>query len=244
MAVGTLAIFLLVLFIIVVVVSYQKRMLQSRNSMRDQAIEIAEKERENVARAMHDDVGFILSMLKIRLEMMTRNREDAESFNELVADGNSMIEQSLESVRAIYNDVLPPTLMKFGFVRGLRELCLQISASEVIQARFESNVEVVELDERPRIKIFRLLKEVLNNLIKHGQPTTIDLKLMQSGNVLEVTFVHNGTGITTKEIRKLSENSKGLGLKSIINTVDLMKGDIQYRVKADHNEIFIYLPIK
>lgn len=238
---SSMGILVLILFIVFFIALYQKRMLahktelvdaenKHQKKLLDASLEIAEQERVKIATNLHDDIGITLSVLKLNLSRAKKNIDNKAVFDEIISASNKNIDDSLDTVRSIYNDIMPPTLMKLGFVKGIKELCNQINYAGASEISFSTVQENMEFDKKIELQLYRLVKEVLNNTVKHGKPNSIELNIEIKDNKLIVIILHNGIGITTEVIKKLSEQSTGLGLKSILTRTQLINATIDFSI--------------
>jgi len=253
--IASMGILVLMLFIVFFIALYQKRMLahktelvdaenKHQKKLLDASLEIAEQERIKIATNLHDDIGITLSVLKLNLSRAKKNINNIAVFDEIISDSNKNIDDSLDTVRSIYNDIMPPTLMKLGFVKGIKELCNQINYTDTTEISFSTAQENMEFDKKIELQLYRLVKEVLNNTIKHGKPSIIEINIEINGSCLLVTMLHNGLGITTEAIKKLSEQSTGLGLKSILTRTQLINAIIDFTILNDQiAKVTINVPI-
>lgn len=234
----------LIFFIIFIVLLYQKRMLASQTAMinseknhqkqlLDASLEIAEQERRKIAANLHDDIGITLNVVKINLGRLKKNLDNKEVIDAIVAESNSMIDGSIDTVRTIYNDIIPPTLIKLGFVKGIKEICRQLNLSGAAKVSLNSGWEDLELEKNRELQLYRLIKEVLNNTVRHAKPQFIEINIEFIENNLIVIILHDGMAITTKEIKKLAAKSTGIGLKSILTRSGLLNADIDFSTTND-----------
>lgn len=253
--IATMGILLLIFFVVLFVLLHQKKMLANKSALIDSEIkhqkklldvslEIAEQERMKVAANIHDDVGMMMNVLKLNLNRAHKNLTDTNLIDEILNNSYGIIDNSIETIRAISNDLMPPTLIKLGFVKGVRELCRQINLSEVIQIEFNSELEEFATDKKVEFHLYRLIKEIMNNTIKHTKASIISLEINTRQNKLIIIISHNGEGITTETIKQLAENSKGLGLKSIFSRAQLINANVQYITNTNQNpKVTIETPI-
>jgi signal transduction histidine kinase len=238
---SSMGILVLILFIVFFIALYQKRMLahktelvdnenKHQKKLLDASLEIAEQERIKIATNLHDDIGITLSVLKLNLSRAKKNINNQAVFDEIISASNKNIDDSLDTVRSIYNDIMPPTLMKLGFVKGIKELCNQINYAGASEITFSTVQENMEFDKKIELQLYRLVKEVLNNTVKHGKPNLIELNIEVKDSKLIVIILHNGIGIKTEAIKKLSEQSTGLGLKSILTRTQLINATIDFSI--------------
>lgn len=242
--IATMGIAVLFFFIIFIVLLYQKRMLASKtqliNNEKDHqqkllsaSLEIAEKERQKIATNVHDEVGLALNVLKLNFNQIQKNAGKTEMVTSLVESSYGLIDSSMEIVRSIYNDIMPRTLMSLGLARAIKDLCRQIKLSGGAEVDFFCVDDLGISDKNTELQLYRLIKEVLNNTIRHAKPAFIEINMENTENRLNVIILHNGLGITTQEIIRLSENSKGLGLKSILTRIGLLNGTIEFSESED-----------
>lgn len=253
--ISTLGVLVLVLFLVFIVALYQKRMLANKTmlidtenkhqkKLLDASLEIAEQERVKIAVNLHDDIGITFNVLKMNLSRLKKNIDKKEVFDEIIAASSKNIDDSMETVRSIYNDILPPTLTNMGFVKGLKEVCNQISKTGGIEITFSSEQESIEFDKKIKIQLYRLVKEILNNTVKHAKPTFIEINIQNPQNNLIVSILHNGMGVTTEQIKKFAETSTGLGLKSILTRAQLINAQIDFTILNDNKaQVVIKTPI-
>lgn len=242
--IATMGIAVLFFFIIFIVLLYQKRMLANKtqliNNEKDHqqkllsaSLEIAERERQKIATNVHDEVGLALNVLKLNFNQIQKNAGKTELVTSLVESSYGLIDSSMEIVRSIYNDIMPRTLMSLGLARAIKDLCRQIKLSGGAEVDFFCVDDLGISDKNTELQLYRLIKEVLNNTIRHAKPAFIEINMEITGNRLNVIILHNGLGITTQEIIRLSENSKGLGLKSILTRIGLLNGTIEFSESED-----------
>ena len=157
--------------------------------------------------------------------------------DELIEESSNSIDASLNTVRAIYNDIVPPTLKHAGVVKALLELCRQLAATSGVAITLTSYTEEIPIDKTIELQLFRLVKEVINNTIKHAAPGFINIDINKNNNTVNVIILHNGMGITTEEIKELAKTSTGIGLKSILTRSELINGTIEFLTPSPGNSI-------
>ncbi len=253
--IGTMGMLILVSFIVLFVLLYQKRMLANKATIKendnihqrkllDASIEVAEQERKRIAANIHDDIGMMLNVLKLNLTKIKRNRSDEKLVETLLTDSNLLIEDTVAAIRVISNDLMPPTLVKFGFTKGITELCKQVNGSGLININLLLHVESIPLGKKNELQLYRLIKELINNIIKHAEASIIELSINATSELLTITLSHNGKGITTETMLILAESSDGLGLKSILSRAQLTNSVIQYIVLGNRDsKIIIETPL-
>ena len=236
-----MGILILMFFIVLMILLYQKKTLahkseaaardtEHQKKLLDASLEIAEQERTKIAANIHDDVGMLLNVLKLNLRRIQRNTDNKEQVEEILGNSFGLIDNSLDIIRTISNDLMPPTLINLGFVKGMKELCRQINLAGSIEVSFVSEEENIEMDKKNELQVYRLVKELLNNTLKHARPAFIEILIAVKEHKLIVSIFHNGMGIQTEQIRKLAETSTGLGLKSILTRTQLLNASLEFTI--------------
>ncbi len=252
---ATMGMLLVVFFIIIFVFMHQKRMLSHENiiieneskhqkSLLDASLYIAEKEREKIATNIHDDIGMMLNVLKFNLNKAQKNIDDKELVQEIFTNSYNILDSSIESIRSISNELLPPTLNKLGFVKGIKEVCRQIHLSGVVEISLSTNKDELKLDKKIELQLYRLVKEIVHNTIKHSKAKAIQVEIDIKSLFVFINIKHNGRGINTDTIKLLAQSSSGLGLKSILTRSELIGAKVEYtQLEFKDPFVTIALPI-
>lgn len=223
----------------------QKQMGRLKESQQNQLIEAAvrseEGERHRIAEMLHDEVGALLSSSRIFLvEMNTQHlsQTDKEDHGKV----KEMIDESIQKVRSISHNLHSTILKEFGLNEAIRHFMKKVAGGTTLNS-------VVELDEEYQISnaetdlaVYRIIQELVNNLIKHAHPRLINIRSSLSENRLEIYIQHNGEGLTQAQFEEFRFNPGGLGLKNIQNRIILLKGHILFS-KLDNGEYLIQLSI-
>jgi signal transduction histidine kinase len=250
---GCLGMLVLVAFIILFVLYYQKKVLAQKNQLQlaenkyqrellSAAIQVEEKERERIAKNIHDDVGTLLNFLKLNLHKVAHSA-DINLNKSLMEENLKLLEDSIQGIRGVAKDLIPPTLVKLGYIKGLNELCRHINNSGQVIVNFSPDAAATRLPEQTELQLYRITKELLNNIIKHTGAKKIDMEFKEINSSFRLLISHDGRGITSQEAMELSKTQKGLGLKSIQSRAQLINAVVQYKIKADHTAfITVELP--
>ena len=247
-AIATIGVLFLVFFIILMVLVSQKRLLASKNQLidletkhqkrlLDASLEIAEFERQKIAANLHDDIGIIFTVLKMNISRIKKNANNPKVMDAIIEESGNSIDNSLNIVRGIYNDIIPPTLKHAGVVKALSELCRELTNKSGVTINFSAYTDAIPLDKTIELQLFRLVKEVINNTIKHATPEFITIDISQPDTHVNILILHNGMGITTEKIKELAKTSTGIGLKSILTRSELINGTIEFLAPSPGNSI-------
>lgn len=239
---------MLVFFVIFFILIHQKRMFENKALIKEKenahqkrlvnaTIEVAELERKKIAANMHDDVGTTLNVINLHLNRMARHANEPELVKQLLNESKELLNTSIETIRGIAKDLMPPVLIRLGYENGISELCRQLNESKVYDVSFSPSKAHLNLSKNAELQLYRIVQEIINNLIKHAKPTqiNIDVKLTNESYITKIT--HNGIGISSSMINNLSIEKKGVGLRSIESRAQMINATVQYIVKTETESI-------
>ena len=233
-AMGSVAMLLLAMAIILFVVFYQRRMikeqlkrqameLEYRQKMMEAALESQENERRRVASDLHDSIGGMLSTIRVGLTTLAKSMADPERIDQ----PKKMLDDTIISVRRISLDLMPSTLEKFGLVQAVKELCERFQVASLIPVMFHERGELRPMDQKRELMVFRVAQELVNNAVKHANATAISVTIGGT-DMLEIIVEDNGVGFDVESQRTLTSSGKGLGLFTIENRVRLLNAKLDF----------------
>jgi signal transduction histidine kinase len=189
-----------------------------------------ESERVKIASNLHDEVGSIMSMAQRNLGSAISKLGPEVALKEELQISLSLLEQSMTKIRRISNGMLPHFLMKFGLIKTLQRLTNQTEVSLGNTCHFSTNCsDNFKLEQQSEIQLYAIFLELVNNVLKHAHPNSIQIILLQQPSVLELTISHDGVAINQNEYEHLLLHSEGVGLSSIVNRLAMIKGEIIYK---------------
>ena len=210
---------------------YHKDLQQVRENQQNQLIEAAvrseELERHRIAEALHDEVGAILSSAKLHLFGIKAHLLD-EKDNRLHEKGKELLDEAVQKVRGISHNLHSSILQEFGLNEAISHFMKMTITGGIIECRLKLDENYTTQNTDNDISIYRLLQELINNIIKHAKPSVMMVSSQLSINTLQILVQHNGNGISQIDFETLRYSKDGLGLKNIQNRVILLKGNIAF----------------
>jgi len=177
-----------------------------------------EKERTRIARELHDGLGQLLSTARLNAASLEGSVEKEDEH--LLQNTLNLIDQSVSEVRSVSHNLMPQMLMEKGLPDALKELVNTINSSKTLDITFDHAGFNMPLPASVEFAIYRVIQEVLNNMIKHATASKIDLKLALGKNELKIFISDNGKGFDTA----LIEKSEGIGWRNILTRLSLING--------------------
>lgn len=216
---------------------YQKQLL-------DASVEVAEQERKKIATNIHDDVGLTINVVKLNLSKIKNNLKDTALVNELIETDLKILEDIYTTLRGISHELMPPSLSLLGLLKGLNEMSRQLTASGKIKVELVAGEFELHLEKKKELQLYRLIKELINNIIKHAEAQQVFITCTLQNNELTTTIEHDGIGISDAEVAALIHSQKGIGLKSIQSRVQLTNSKLNYLYSpAQRAKIIIKTPV-
>lgn len=178
-----------------------------------------ETERERVARDLHDGLGALLSGIKFSFQQMKENMEIPRKNKPAYNKGLAMLDASVDEVRRISHNMMPANLLKFGLDSALRDVCDQLNQGNDLMLSYQSvGLQEKQLGQARMLSLYRVIQELLANVVRHSGASQAILQLIQDGGKLTITVEDNGHGFDAGQI----EAGNGMGWENIRNRVRLL----------------------
>lgn len=204
-------------------------------ALSSQLLTAQEEEKKRVARELHDSIGSSLTAIKISLENVIRDMETGKATSEPLRTLVSITQQAIEESRKIMTDLRPSILDDLGIVTTLHWFCRQFrTIYPNIDIELGIKAEESGIPDPLKIVIFRVVQEALNNIAKHSKAESVNLSLVKNGNAVQLTIKDDGVGFDPNKVSLDEPYSKGLGLTSMRERVELSGGtfSIQSLIKV------------
>ncbi len=210
--------FVLVFFIISIV-RQQRRFRLLAKAKINAEITTLENERKRIASDLHDEIGPLLSAIKLQINHLDAEDEQQQK---LVAKSSMYIDDVIKKMRDISNDLLPAVLVRRGLGVAVEDFLQKVSNGT------DTLIETdIKLDERlpmeTEVNLYRIIQEITHNTLKHAKAKKFRVEITKEGNVVKIATADNGIGFS--EDVKMKKES-GLGLLNLQSRSDMMGGDI------------------
>ena len=226
---------------------YQRDMEKLREQQQNQLIEAAvrseELERHRIAETLHDEVGAILSSAKLHLLGIKSEVLD-ERDQKLHEKGRELLNEVIQKVRGISHNLHSNILKEFGLNEAIRHFVKKVTQGTMLQATTALDDNYQTENAENDISIYRMVQELMNNILKYANATEFLISSTLEGNELNLVLFHNGDGLTQEQFEELRFRKEGLGLKNIQNRIILLKGTIHFTRGGEGYRINIHVPVK
>ena len=201
---------------------------------------IQENERTFIAREIHDELGQLLTGLKMEVGWLNKKLPDDPV---LIKKGNeilSIIGETLKTVKRIAVDLRPNILDELGLIAALEWQGQEFEKRTGIQSNFFSGHMIHNLEKNLSINIFRVYQEALTNIARHANATAVETILEHVGDCIRLIVKDNGQGFDLNRVKK----KDSLGLIGMKERAAMFRGDlIIERNKPCGTIIILMVPI-
>ncbi|MBI4499841.1 MAG: PAS domain S-box protein [Gemmatimonadetes bacterium] len=206
-------------------------------------IEVQETERRSLARELHDEVGQLLTALKLTLQAVQRSRSMART-RALVREGLGLLDQCLQQVRSLSLELRPSLLDDLGLGPALRWYLDRQSERAGFAAHLEDQLNDRRLPSEVETTCYRVAQEALTNVARHARAREVRVTLAQRDGHVQLRIRDDGVGFDVAHGRERAAAGESLGLLSMEERVSLAGGTFEVRsTPGSGSEVRVELPI-
>lgn len=189
-----------------------------RKQLRALAYELTlteERERRRIAGELHDGAAQTLASIRFQLQnaqSMTGEQEVAALLNEV----SVQLKETIQQIRSVLLDLSSPSLNEIGLAAALSEWIEdQMEIQHGIQVNFSSSCDALQLEEDIQALLFRNIREILHNVVKHAEATQVDVDIRYNHSRLLISVNDNGRGFDSTALKMYPSEEGGFGLFNI-----------------------------
>ncbi|MDC8004902.1 ATP-binding protein [Aureisphaera galaxeae] len=218
--------FLVLLFVIfirrknVLIRKSQEEKEAFERELAEAQIEIREETLRNISWELHDNIGQVMTLAKVKAQNAGDNPEKMKQAARLIGDG-------LDELRALSKMINPETIRKLSLRESVQMEIDRFNRMRFIDASLTIHGEVVDVNVKDQSILFRILQEFFSNTIKHSQATELKVDMYFKGENLIIKASDNGVGFND------SESFTGIGLKNMASRAKLIKTD--FSIQSEEN---------
>ena len=244
----TLTVLLLIVVIIVIFSIFQNRKVkflfeqkETEKRFEDEIVksqlETQEQTLQNISWELHDNVGQLLSVAKMQLNML--EPEAANGQKSILDETSEIISKSLQEIRSLSKLLNPETVKNMGLEKSIELELQRFNRLKFLDAKLHIIGDEVAIDKKEEIILFRILQEFLSNTVKHSKAPKLDVTLTYAKDTLTIVAQDFGVGFDEKEIEK------GSGLINMKSRAKLINTEFSLLSKKDKGVILtLVYPLK
>lgn len=222
---------------------YQQELNRQQNELFNAIAAAQDQERKRIAQDIHDSLGSILSAAKLKLSALKESQpllsiEQSENYQTTL----QLLDEASAELRSISHNIMPATLSKLGLIAALRNLSNSISSNSGLQINFSSHNFLERIPEQTEMSIYRIVLELINNIVKHAQANKVTIQLIKYPDYINLSVEDNGKGFNYGNALQVK---KGIGLGNILSRVDYLRGKINVdSVPGSGTTVIIDVPLE
>ncbi len=192
-------------------------------------IETEEKERKRFAADLHDELGPILSTLKLYTDLLKKDEFKNTKREDVLKNVDELSDLAIRTAKQISAKITPTILHDFGLAVAVDEFCKYINETGAINITVKSDNYKVKIRNLVETVLYQTTKELINNTIKHASANNITIELRSTDSQIVLYYRDDGIGF---DVKRQLDLSIGLGLNNIVNKVRTIHGNCDF-----HSEI-------
>jgi two-component system, NarL family, sensor kinase len=222
--------------IIVLVLVYQKKQLQYigekkqlqvtfEKEILESKLEIQEQTLKNISQEIHDNIGQVLSLVKLNINTMNCN-EPIQLQNK-ITDSRQLITKAIQDLRDLSRSLNTDYIVESGLSKALEYELDIIKKSGGYQVKFDIEGKQYRLGNQQELIMFRIVQEALHNIIKHAKATIIEVRILFEPDLVILKIIDNGTGFDASRIEQNDYSKLGLGIRNMRNRANIINTHFQ-----------------
>jgi signal transduction histidine kinase len=193
--------------------NYYKQQAEAKRhfgeEMTKSKIEIREQTLENISWEIHDNVGQLLSVAKMQLNMFQSGLTTEQQLE--LNETSELLTKSLQELRSLAKSLNPVHFKNLGFLKAIKLELDRYNRMHFIEAKLEITGDPYNLKDDKSIILFRILQEIFNNTLKHAKSKKLCVTISYKPKNLEIKIVDKGVGFDINNL----DATKGLGLETM-----------------------------
>jgi signal transduction histidine kinase len=185
-----------------------------------------EGERRRIANHLHDRIGHSLALAKIKLGMLHRAGEAGGNVP-LTGEILGLLDEAIRETRSLTFELASPVLHELGLEPAIEDLCDRLARESGIRFRCETETQSRPLAREQRILLYRVIRELLRNIVKHAQACSAWVRVHRTGSEVRILVEDDGVGFDVAALTGPSDVASGFGLFSVREGLKAVGGRVE-----------------
>jgi signal transduction histidine kinase len=226
----------------------EEKLLDNQAQLKQLASQLTlaeERERRRIADGLHDQISQSLASSKIELDAL-RHCVSPKDPDKALKEVSDSIGEAINDMRSLTFDLSYPILYELGFEAAVAEwLTERIEERHRIATEFEDDGQPKPLDEDVRVLLFRDVRELLMNVVKHAQAKKVKVSIRKVGRQIQVRVEDDGIGFDPEKVAATAVRRGGFGLFSIRERLEQLGGHLEIDSEPGHGtRVTLIAPLK
>ncbi|WP_373523805.1 7TM diverse intracellular signaling domain-containing protein [Aquiflexum sp.] len=218
------------------------KMLEQERKTAQSIIEAQEKERQRIAKDLHDDLGGLLAMIKLKIDSILLDQKENDNNKTSLEETQKLMQMACHDLRFIAHELMPLEAAEKRLKTMVSEVLDLVKVQNKIKIAYDIG-DIPYLNIDTKINLFRIIKELLNNIIKHSEASEADIQVFFDNFDDSITLMvsDNGKGIPDEFIKN---PNGGMGLSNLHKRVDYLKGQLHFDVNKNGTTVIVTIPFE
>jgi signal transduction histidine kinase len=227
----------IIIYFIITMIRHQRRNMHLYRAKINAEISTLENERKRIVSDLHDELGPLLSAVKLRINQLDTNSEDDKT---IVDFANKHLSDIIIKIKEISYNLLPNTLARNGLIHAVEEFIDKINSVHALKIRFIYQ-DNIELNKEKEVNVYRIFQEIIHNTVKHAKAKTLTMELKKQDGLLLLTIIDDGIGFNYEE---RSKKGTGLGLLNLQSRAEVLNAKFVIESEKDKGtKYFFEIPL-
>ena len=238
--IGTASISVILIFFYLLFIQYSRKKIEHLKQMKNlqfefeqtllqSQLEIQEQTLKHISREIHDNIGQVLSLVSLNLNTLSLNDNDKLKFT------GDLVTKAIDDLRGLSKSLSPDRVQTVGLKESINMELKHLERTGRFQTTLQIKKELSEISPERTIILYRMIQEVLNNIIKHSQATEV-ITIISGNNYQDIiSIIDNGRGFD------INESSTGLGLQNLKQRAGMIHSDIDISSELNKGTIVSFI---
>lgn len=219
-----------------------RRSLKISDKLYNKVQTIQEEERKRISMDIHDEMGQMLTAIKLNLyQMLNKSAAFDNKLTDKISKTLQMADDAIKAAQRISNQLRPDILDNIGMIEAIKSYCRNVQESSGIKIELKIIGNTLELKKGIELSIYRVIQEAVTNIVRHSKAEKAEISIENTGDLLKIIIRDFGIGI---EMRR-SNDFDSLGIFSMKKRIVQIRGKFSIeRTEGKGTMITIIIPVK
>ncbi len=185
-------------------------------------LEIQEQTLKTISQEIHDNIGQVLSLAKLNLNTVDMTKQD--ELQEKITDSKNLVSKAIQDLRDLSKSMNTDNIEAIGFIRAI-EYEMDMIRKTGFKTQLDIEGKMIRLEPQKELILFRIIQEVLNNIMKHAEANAIEIKVNYAEKEIRISVSDNGKGFDLTPLNENELSGFGLGIRNMHNRAKLIGAD-------------------
>jgi two-component system, NarL family, sensor kinase len=186
-------------------------------------LEIQEQTLKNISQEIHDNIGQVLSLAKLNLNRMDPSKPN--DLEEKIKDSKNLVGKAIQDLRDLSKTLNTDNIESIGLLKAIGYELDMIGKTGSHQTDLKTKGNIIRLDAQKELILFRIVQEVLNNILKHADAGNISVQANYESRQLELVIDDDGNGFDLNPLNDPDNQAAGLGIRNMHNRAKMIGAD-------------------